>query len=96
MTHYCTCGYSHYNSNGVKFISRYQDENDYCVNGRRVHVHDNGRTNATDSERELIIAHLTAEHNKYVAWHAQQVAKFGGDFPALMPFACVLTPAEVA
>lgn len=49
---YCTCGYSHpgnpINTDVVRFISRYREETDYCVSGKRVSITDaGGSQNAT-------------------------------------------------
>jgi len=59
----CTCGYEHsYNSNeldSTRFISRYRGSNDYCVNGRRIGLDDNGtwHREPTEIEKQLITAY---------------------------------------
>lgn len=47
MTNQRKCGYEgHYCGSGrVQFISRYRGENDYCVDGRRISVSDDGKVN---------------------------------------------------
>lgn len=76
-----TCGYQgHYcSSSDVQFISRYRDENDYCVGGKRVTVYDDGRTRTTcdvvtESDKAAILAFERAKYAEYLTWHDAQVA----------------------
>ena len=73
------CGYrglGHYCSEGkVQFISRYRLSNDYCIDGRRVTVDDEGRTNhAQDGDLQRIYAFELAKHEEYLRWHAENVS----------------------
>lgn len=88
MTHYGTCGYQNCSDRGVQFISRYQDQTDYCVNGTRVRVYDDGhrRHAKYDAELDLIYMHELGKYAEYAIWHAEQRVRFAGDFPELAPF----------
>ena len=74
-----TCGYrglDHYCGEGkVLFISRYRLSNDYCVDGRRVSVSDEGEVNhALPGDLERIYAFELAKHQEYLRWHAENVS----------------------
>ena len=65
------CGYKgHYCTEGrVQFISRYRLSNDYCVDGRRVSVSDNGETNhAQAGDLERIYQFEWAKYQEYLIW----------------------------
>ena len=83
-----TCGYDHFCTRGVQFISRYRDENDYCVGGERVRVFDNGaeppRANGKCVSTRQVQAILLFELDKYavyLAWHVENDLGSG-----LLPF----------
>lgn len=52
----------------VKFISRYRDETDFSVNGRRVRVNDRGLTDATDAERKILFFHWLDTYADFLVW----------------------------
>lgn len=88
-----TCGYNgsfHFCSkNGVAFISRYHDTNDYCVDGRRVTLRDDGSMQSEQKDdRNRIRQFEQAKYELYVAEHASYVARYGADWPEILPFDC--------
>jgi hypothetical protein len=73
------CGYrglGHYCTEGkVQFISRYRETNDYCVDGRRVSIGDDGHVrHAQDGDVQRIYAFELAKHEEYLRWHAENVS----------------------
>jgi hypothetical protein len=68
LGHYCTLG-------KVQFISRYQETNDYCVDGRRVSVTDAGDVHH-DEEGDIarIYAFELSKHQEYLRWHSENVS----------------------
>lgn len=75
-----TCGYralGHYCTPGkVQFISRYKDENDYCIGGRRTTLSDAGKVwqggNVPSNEdMTLLWLFLLDEYAAYLQWHAE-------------------------
>lgn len=78
-----TCGYTgHVCGPGVKFISRYRDENDYCVDGRRIRVCDTGRVspNASAADVDAIFMHELERYGAYLEWRSAWRRKMGADF----------------
>lgn len=67
----CTCSFDHYPNGDVFFISRYREQNDYCIDGRRVRLLDDGTTNATSEERRKLGIFLLREYAEYAKWHAE-------------------------
>ena len=84
-----TCGYhthTHYcQRNTVAFISRGFSQNDYCVSGHRVRVHDSGETTATPEQRAAILDYELKQYAKYIQWHCEQSFRV-----PLQPFTCML------
>ena len=69
------CGYESCSCRGVNFISRYREETDYCVNGKRVSIGDDGgaayySTNQSDLDA-IDLFHLE-QYAKYCYWHSKQ------------------------
>lgn len=90
-----TCGYrgaAHYCGHPpVQFISRYRETSDYCVNGVRISIHDNGGMHSTchevtDAERRALWIYSLEQYADYCRWHAEQRAKHGDAWPTLAPF----------
>lgn len=81
-----TCGYQGHYCSGVKFISRYHDTNDYCVNGRRVSLTDSGWFSDASSteEREAIRLFLLNEYADYLKWHSEHKTRL--DLAVIAPF----------
>jgi hypothetical protein len=78
------CGYrglGHYCGEGkVLFISRYRLANDYCVDGRRVNVTDDGEVhNALPGDLRRIYDFEFAKHQEYLRWHAENVSWIIGE-----------------
>jgi hypothetical protein len=77
----------------VAFISRggVRPDSDYCINGKRVRLSDNGEVYAydlTQADVDLLGLHLLAKYADYCTWHVQK--KYGrpdvyGDM-TLQPF----------
>ena len=72
-----TCGYTGHVcdvwTKNVQFISRYRNENDYCVGGKRVTVTDEGIVrNGTVEDYEKIRAFETNKYSDYLIWHGKQ------------------------
>jgi len=67
-----TCGYKGHvcSYNGeVQFISRYHDQNDYCVEGRRVTIGDDGTTRHAESgDVEKIRLFELERYADYLRW----------------------------
>ena len=84
---YNTCGYDgvHGCGRGVYFISRYRDETDFCVNGHRVHVYDDGHTSGTPAEIQSIVLHELTKYGEYAIWNAEHRAK-DATWPTLEAF----------
>ncbi len=84
-----TCGYQgHYCSeHEVQFISRYRNENDYCVGGKRITVYDDGSVKNGCSVREAnaILAFEQRQHAEYLAWNEEMTAT-RDYWPAAEPF----------
>jgi len=75
-----TCGYQgHFCNRGVQFISRYREENSYCVAGQRISVHDNGTVHATcavitEAQLNAIKLYELQKYAEYVQWHVERNA----------------------
>ena len=83
-----TCGYQGHvcGLKPVQFISRYRNANDYCINGKRVVLHDDGTfERGTTQDRESVQLFLLAEYSDYLRWRASMRQKFG-EMPAIQPF----------
>ena len=90
---YTTCGYQGHicSKSGVQFISRYRDQNDYCVAGQRIAVYDSGLVRSTChsvtlEEIAALEAHFLAARAEYEQWHAEQAIRYGADWPAIQPW----------
>ena len=76
----------------VQFLSRYRDESDYCVNGRRITVKDNHTLHSHDGEPVSASENLTLSlyfvqaYADYCIWHSHQKQFHGEGWPALKPF----------
>ena len=85
-----SCGYQgHICQRGkVQFISRYRDQNDYCVSGDRVRIYDNGEVRyGTPAQVAAIRQFELEKYAEYCRWHAEFKARVGGEYlPALAPF----------
>ena len=91
-----SCGYQGHicGRNGqVQFISRYRDENDYCVGGQRIAVHDDGTVHSypapTPEHLQAIRLYEIQKYGEYVLWHAKQehgpwLQLQSFDFPAVL------------
>ena len=72
---HCTCAFDHVPQSGkVFFISRYRDENNYCVAGQRIRVFDNGDVYAsgepaTPAQLTALRLFLLEEYARYCKWH---------------------------
>ena len=69
------CGYESCPCRGVHFISRYREETDYCVNGKRVSVGDDGMalySSTTLADLEALNLFSLEQYAKYCAWHVEQ------------------------
>ena len=85
------CGYRdirHFCGPTVQFILRYKDQNDYCLNGKRLTVYDSGLVRktcepVTVAELNALRAYFAAEYVDYVKWHHEKAKRFGKDWPAL-------------
>lgn len=69
------CGYESCPCRGVHFISRYREETDYCVDGKRVSIGDDGMavyfSTTLDDLKALDLYHLE-QYAKYCAWHSSK------------------------
>lgn len=65
-----TCGYQGHYCAGVKFISRYCLENDYCINGTRVHLRDTGEFNGTKEQLDAVFLYELQKYACYLDWRA--------------------------
>lgn len=68
------CGYHSCICQGVAFISRggVKPDSDYCVNGKRVRVRDDGTVYAYDltaADVAELTAYFLREYARYCAWH---------------------------
>lgn len=63
----------------VQFISRYRDENDYCIGGHRVTLCDDGTLRAysgvTEAERVALHNFLLNEYADYLRWRTEYFRK---------------------
>ena len=73
------CGYGgHVCGNRVQFISRYRNENDYCVDGRRVSIHDDGTVRrAEGSDLERIRLFELGKYAEYIRWREDAKERYG-------------------
>ena len=73
------CGYDSCPCRGVHFISCYQEESDYCIDGERVAVNkETGAVRkATPLQIEKLITHYAIERTKYEVWHATMLQRYG-------------------
>jgi hypothetical protein len=75
----------------VQFICRYRDENDYCIDGRRIIVYDDGRVRNRDrlpvsaEEVQQLRTYLLDEYAAYCRWHVERQQQSGYS-PPLQPF----------
>jgi len=68
----CTCGYDGHRGPGkVRFISRYKDENDYCVEGVRITLWDNGRCDGTPEQAEALRLYLLDQYADTIRWRVE-------------------------
>lgn len=83
-----SCGYmGHICNDTVQFISRYRDENDYCIGGVRVHLYDDSTVRgATPKQIEALELHLLAAYAEYLGWHSKMHFDWGHDWPKAYPF----------
>jgi hypothetical protein len=82
-----TCGYQGHccSSKDVQFISRYRDQNDYCVGGNRVSVYDSGEVrNGSAADYKRILLFELARYAEYIARHVRHKEAYG--MTALQPF----------
>ncbi len=82
------CGYQGHvcGLKAVQFISRYRDENDYCVAGHRISLNDAGEFGeSTPAEREAIKLFILNEYAGYIKWHVEFKAKMDATM-TLQPF----------
>lgn len=64
----------------VQFISRYRDQNDYCVNGVRVTLSDNGEwMRGTPEEREKVRLFALDSYADYLRSRADFRSRYGVD-----------------
>ena len=73
------CGYDSCPCRGVHFISCYQEESDYCIDGERVAVNkETGAVRkATPLQIKKLITHYAIERTKYEVWHATMLQRYG-------------------
>jgi len=84
------CGYDSCPCKGVHFISRSHQENEYCVDGKRVRLDDDSIIHSFDVTGEMVSkleAYLLEQHSQYCIWHAEQLKRYGDACPPLCPFA---------
>jgi hypothetical protein len=72
-----TCGYHSCVCRGVSFISRggVRPDSDYCVNGKRVRLSDDGAVYAydlTQADVDALSMFLLEEYVAYCVWHVEQ------------------------
>lgn len=74
-------------SRAVQFISRYRNQNDYCVGGKRVTVYDDGsvREGAIEDDKLRILLFELDKYAKYCRWNQEQRSRYA-NFPGLTPF----------
>jgi len=67
----------------VQFISRYREQNDYCVNGSRVSLNDSGEFGyyATEEEKGAVRLFLLEEYADYLRWRNTFRARVGCEMP---------------
>lgn len=84
------CGYHGHvcQQNTVQFISRYRNQNDYCVSGNRVTIYDDGAVRrGTPEQIAAVRLFELRKYAEYCQWHAEYKAKNGGEFMGdLLPF----------
>jgi hypothetical protein len=72
------CGYDPCPCRGVHFVSRYKQETDYCIDGKRIVVKDGGEIrSAAPLQLEKLIAYFADERAKYLVWHNAALLKYG-------------------
>lgn len=96
-THYGRCGYAGCYDHGTRFISRYRDQNDYCVDGTRVTLYDSGEFHGSPAQARAVLLFELSKYTEYIAWNRQQRAKFGEhEWTALKPFDYAAFAANIA
>jgi hypothetical protein len=87
------CGYQGHvcGLNRVQFISRYRDENDYCVNGTRVSLTDSGEFNGTPEQAEAVRLFELHRYAEYLVWRNDFRLRVGGEIGEIQPFSCNIT-----
>jgi hypothetical protein len=69
------CGYHSCTCRGVSFISYYQHEADYCIDGKRVTMRDGGLVvtpSATEMHVEALNRYLLVKYAAYCDWHSER------------------------
>lgn len=84
-----SCGYDSCPCKGVHFISSYQGEVDYCVNGQRVMIREDRSPAREYSAADMMALRLwlISEYARYLIWHCTQKQKHPGEYmPEIEPF----------
>lgn len=76
-----SCGYQGHicGARPVQAISRYRDQNDYCIEGHRVTLYDDGQCTGTQEQRRALALFLLDEYAEYLHWHVAFKAKYDPD-----------------
>lgn len=83
------CGYGRCLCYGVRFISIYKGERNYCVNGNRVKLNRKFEVvslSTTDADMELLGLYLLDDYAAYLEWRSESRAYKNYQDGMLIPF----------